>query len=803
MIRALKPEELTNQCSPEIFKPQSTGCNPSEKAIIGQDRALKSLAFGLGINNKGFNIYALGDNGTGKNTTIRRLLSEKAKTKAAPLDWCYVHNFKDPDAPKALSLASGKAIEFKEDMNGLIKGLKYEITKTFESKDYERQRNRLIEAFQLRQKELFQAIEKESLENKFSLRKGQSALIIVPVKEDGEPMTEEEFNALEQNERDRIEKTGRALQEKLDDVVRTVREEEKRLRESISRLDRDMALNATEHLFKNLLDKYSSQGRVALHIKEVMEDVLGHIEDFRPSEEQASPPAFFRPPRQEAGLQRYGVNVIVDNAETEGAPIVFEKNPTYLNLFGRIEYRFQYGMALTDFTMIKPGAFHRANGGYLVINAIELLKNLFSYDALKRSLKNREIKIEDVWEQYRLVSAATIRPEPIPLDVKVILTGGAYLYYLLYNLDEEFRELFKVKADFDNSMERNEETMSLYGLFAQSCQHDEGLRPFSIGALCTIVEAGSRIAGHKNKLTTRFCEIADLLREADYRAALQGSDIVTEMHIKQAIKERIYRSNKIEQRIQELIEEDTLIIDSQGSKVGQINGLAVLDLGDYMFGKPSRITARAYPGRAGVINLERESKMSGKVHNKAIMIITSYLGSCFALSNTISLSAYIAFEQLYEMIEGDSATCAELYALLSSIANVPLKQSIAVTGSMDQNGDVQPVGGINEKIEGFFSLCKARGLEGTHGVIIPSRNVKHLMLREDVIEAVAKGKFNIYCIERVEDGIELLTDMKAGRLQDNGRYEEGSFYALVQGRLGEFSTALEKKKEQDQDKLDC
>lgn len=800
MMRKLKVEELTSHCSTDVFGFNSTEELPDTKAIIGQDRALKALEFGLTIDSRGFNIYALGENGTGKSTTIKKLLAEKAIHQPVPKDWCYVFNFKDPDTPMALSLRPGMAKEFKEDMEGLVKSLRFEIQRVFESKDYEKQKGKLIEAFQHRQRELFQGIEKECADNRFSIRKGQTSLIIVPLKDDGEPMTEEEFSQLDPETRKTIEKIGRQLQEKLDDILRTVKEEERRLRESISRLDREIALNATGHLFEALIKKYSEEERVVSYIKEVMEDVLNHLEEFKSTEEQTPPVPFFKPPKFENHLQRYAVNVIVDNTDTKGAPVVFEKNPTYLNLCGRIEYKFQYGMAFTDFTMIKPGSLHKANGGYLIINVLDLLKNLFSYDALKRALKNREIKIEDAWEQYRLLSTATLRPEAIPLNVKVILTGGVFLYYLLYNLDEEFRELFKVKADFESSMPRNQETIRLYGLFTASCQRQEGLRPFSSDAMAAIVELGSRLAVHKEKLTTRFSEIADVLREANYRASVEGAELVTRRHIEQTIRERIYRSNRIEQKIQELIEEGTLIIDTDDRKVGQINGLAVLDLGDYRFAKPSRITAKAYPGKGGIINIERETKMSGKVHNKAIMIITSYLGSCFSLKNTLSLSAYITFEQLYDMVEGDSATCAEVYALLSSISKIPLKQSIAVTGSMDQNGDVQPVGAINEKIEGFFKVCKARGLDGSHGVIIPSRNIKHLMLQDEVIEAVRGGRFTIYAIERVEEGIEILTDMKAGILRDDGHYEEGSFFAEVQKRLSEFADIVEKKKDQNNKK---
>ncbi|MFA5353462.1 MAG: Lon protease family protein, partial [Thermodesulfovibrionales bacterium] len=525
------------------------------------------------------------------------------------------------------------------------------------------------------------------------------------------------------------------------------------------------------------------------------EDILTHLDDFKTQEEQTPPLPFMRMPRQEVSFVRYSVNVIVNNGESKGAPVVFESNPTYLNIFGRIEYKVQYGMALTDFSMIKAGSLHRANGGYIVINALDLLRNIFSYDALKRSIKNRELRIEDVWEQYRLMSTSALKPEAIPLDLKVILVGNPYLYYMLYNMDEEYRELFKVKADFDSRMERNTESMNQYARFIAGLQQEEKLLPLDRGGVSRVVEYGSRLAGHREKLAIRFSEIADLVREAHYWALSTGSTVIRAGHVVQALDERKSRANRMEERLREATLEDTLIINTSGEKVGQVNGLAVLDLGDYSFGKPSRITARTYTGKAGIVNIERETKMSGKIHEKAIMIITGYLGSRYATRKPISLSASITFEQLYDMVEGDSATCAELYALLSSIAGVPLKQSIAITGSMDQSGDVQPIGGVNEKIEGFFELCRIRGLDGSHGVIIPRRNVKHLMLHKDVVDAVTEGKFSIYPIDRMEEGLEILTGMPAGEMADDGQFPEGTVNFLVMKRLTEIAAAMERKKE--------
>lgn len=799
MAVKLKPEELYKCCETDFFKFNTTEDIIKLEGTIGQEKALKSLDFGLSLTSKGFNIYALGESGTGKMRSIRTLLNEKALKEAVPSDWCYVFNFKDPDAPTTISLEPGMGVVFQKDMDNLIKTLRSEIPKTFESKEYEKQRSKIVEEFQQKQKTLFTSLEDEAMARGFAIRKSVTGLLIVPIKKTGEPLTEEDFAALDEKTRKKIEEIGKMLQEKLDDVVRAVREAEKLVKEMIAKLEREIALSSVDLPIDDLKEKYKNYEKIVVYLEAVKEDILSHLDDFKTVEEQPPPLSFIKMPKPELSFVRYAVNVIVSNKETKGAPVVFESNPTYLNLFGRIEYKVQYGMALTDFSMIKAGSLHRANGGYIVINALDLLRNIFSYDALKRSLRNRELKIEDVWEQYRLLSTTALKPEAIPLNVKVILVGNPYIYYLLYNLDDEYRELFKVKADFDSRMERTPENIEKYAYFIASCQKEENLLPLDRGGVSKVVEYGSRLAGHQNKLSTKFSEIADLIRESHYWAKKEGSSIVKAEHVTKSIDEKIFRVNRIEERLREMMLEDTLIVKTSGENIGQVNGLAVLDLGDYSFGKPSRITATTYTGKAGVVNIERETKMSGNIHAKAIMIISHYLGSKYAIKKPISLSASIAFEQLYDMVEGDSATCAELYALLSSISGAPLKQCIAVTGSMDQNGDVQPIGGVNEKIEGFFDLCRIRGLDGSHGVIIPKRNVKHLMLRQEVVDAVKAGKFSIYPIEKMEEGLEILTGMPAGEIREDGTYPEGTLNYLVAKRLDEISEALEKKKEEEKE----
>lgn len=798
MVKRLSADEVYKKCDQSIFDFETTKDLEPLTGTIGQERAVSSLEFGLTLKAKGFNIFALGYQGTGKMRAIRTLLSEKARKEQVPPDWCYLFNFKKPDSPIAVSLPAGKAREFQSAMENLINTLKVEIPKAFESKEYDKQRNKILEDFQLKQKEWFSAIEEEAKSKGFAIRKALAGLIIVPIKRDGEPLTEEEFQSLDPETRKRINDIGKMLQEKLDDVVRAVREADKIVKDMLIKLERQIALDVIEQPIEELKKNYSFSEKIQSYLEAVKEDILNNLQDFKVSEEVAPMPPFMKIPK-EAVFSKYSVNVVVDNSTLEGAPVVYETNPTYLNLFGSIEYKIQYGMAFTDFTMIKPGSLHRANGGYIVIDALDLLKNLFSYDALKRAIRSKEIRIEDVWEQYRLITTTTLRPEPIPLDVKIILTGTPMLYYLLYNYDYEFKELFKVKADFDTRMERNRENVLKYAQFITLCQKEEGLLPVHKSAVAKIVEYGSRVAEHQEKLTTEFSQIADILRESNFWAIKENSMIIREEHVLKALEQRVYRSASIEEKLRELILEDILIVETSGKKVGQVNGLAVIDLGDYSFGKPSRITARTYIGKAGIVNIERETKMSGKVHEKAVLILSSYLWSKYAIKKPISLSASLTFEQLYEMIEGDSATCAELYALLSSIAEIPLKQNIAVTGSMDQRGEVQPVGGINEKIEGFFEVCKFRGLDGSHGVIIPRRNIKHLMLKEEVQRAIEQGLFHIYAIDYAEEGLEILSDMKAGELQPDGTYPEGTINYLVTKRLESISELL-KKKDQENDK---
>ncbi len=790
MLRKIKRDELYFCCDSSELPFKTTKDITSLKETIGQKRALSALDFGLGIDSHGFNIYILGESGTGKLTTIKTILNNKSKKEPVPDDWCYVYNFKNPDIPSTLRLPSGTGLDFQKDMDELITALREEIPKIFESKEYEKQRTKILEDFQQKQKKYFTDLEKEAKSKDFTLRKTVSGLALVPVKKTGETLSEEEYEDLEPGVKKKVEAIGKALQEKLDDAIRIVREEEKKIKAGMKDLEKQATLSSIGHRIDEVRTKYKNNEAISKYLDTVREDMLDHLDDFKPQEEQTPALPFMKPAKTEPSFVKYQVNVFVNNKDVTGSPVVVENNPTYYNLFGRVEHKLQYGVAITDFTMIKSGSLQQANGGYLVIDALELLKNIFSYDTLKRTIKEKEIKVEDVWEQYRLMSSVSLRPEAMPFNVKIILVGTPRLYYMLYNLDEEYRELFKIKADYENRMDRSEENTLKYASFVRTKCEERGLHPFDRDAVARVIEHGSRLADHQKKLSAKFSDIADLIRESDYWARHNKNKVVTANDVEKALNEKKYRVNKVEKKILEATEEGTILIDTKGAVTGQINALSVIDLGDYRFGIPSRITAKTYAGRAGIINIERETKMSGRIHEKAIFTLTAYLGGKYATKQPLSLTASLTFEQLYGGVEGDSATCAEVYAILSSITGVAIKQTYAITGSMNQHGEVQPIGGVNEKIEGFFELCKLNGLDGKHGVIIPRRNLNNLMLDREVVEAVEKKKFNIYSIDNVEDSIEILTGMEPGEMKKNGTYPKGTFNHLVAQKLQELSDAL-------------
>ncbi|MCX8082708.1 MAG: AAA family ATPase [bacterium] len=778
-------EKLRKKCDLKSFKFNTTEEISPLEGLIGQERAKKALEFGLKIKSDGYNIFVAGISGTGKTTSVEQAVRKTAEEQKVPDDWCYVYNFSNPDNPVALRLPPGMAVAFKKDMEELVKELQIELPKELESQLYEEHKNQIIKEFQEKKNEMLEEFESSAKSSGFLIKKTPTGVVMVPSIE-GKPLEEEDIEKLTEQAKEDIKKKQEILHEHFNQISREIRKLEKEAQRKLVDLETQTARATISPRIEELKEKYKKFPEILKYLDDVEKDMVENADSFKEKREIEILPGIKLPDRPST-LYKYEVNVLIDNSCLKGAPVIKETNPTSYNISGRIEYRPQYGAMVTDFTMIKPGALHKANGGYLILQVLDIFKNYFSWETLKRAIKNKEIIIEDLNEQYRLINTPTLRPQPIPLDVKVVLIGNPLFYYLLFTYDEEFKKLFKVKADFSTIMDRDEEGITNYVAFISKICKEEKLLPFDRESTSEIIEYGARIAEDQNKLTTRFSEIADIIREANFWALTENSSVVKTSHVKKALEEKIFRSNLIEKRIEELIKEGTIMVDTEGEKVGQINGLAVLTMGDYSFGKPSRITARVYTGRSGMINIDREVKLSGTIHNKGFLILTGYMGEKYGVDKPLVFSATLCFEQLYEEIEGDSASSTELYALLSAISGLPLKQGIAVTGSVNQRGEVQPIGGVNEKIEGFYHTCKIKGLTGEQGVIIPKTNIRHLMLKDEVINAVKEGKFHIWAVSTIDEGIEILTGVPAGDKDKKGDYPEGTVNYLVSKRLEELT----------------
>jgi lon-related putative ATP-dependent protease len=788
----LEPEKLRWTCDPALFEFETTEELPDLDYAIGQQRALRSIEFGLGMEETGFNLFISGETGTSRTSTIRSILKKRARTEPQPSDWVYVNNFKDSDSAVSLALPAGKGSELAADMKVLVDAFRIDIPKALESPEYEARRAEILEEYQKNNNELFQTLEKESGKHGFALQRTVSGLVVVPQKE-GRNYTQEEYEALSEKKRQKLDQTGKRLTEKLNDVLRRVRDNEKLTKDALAQADRDLGMSCLGHRLGPLREKYAGLEKVLAYLDAVQEDILNNLEDFKPQSAQPQIPGI-KMSRQEPTFERYEVNVLVDNKETEGAPVVFEANPTYNNLFGRIEHVMQYGgVAVTDFTMIRSGALHRANGGYLVIDAREVLINPFVWDALKRCIRTGDIRIEDVLEQYRFMTMVTLKPETVPMQTKIIMIGTPWIYYLLFYMDPDYRKFFKVKAEFDSRLTRTPEIMNDYALFVATHCRTEKLLHFDRSGIARLLEYTSRMVEDQNKVSSQFMEIADFIREASFWAHKDGHAVVTGEDVLRAAQEKVYRVNRIEERMHELYEDGSIMVDTAGAVIGQINGLSVIGLGDHTFGRPSRITARVYTGQAGMVNIEREVKLSGPIHDKGVMILTGYLGGTFAVDRPLTLSASICFEQSYDGVEGDSASSTELYALLSALSGIPVKQGIAVTGSVNQRGMIQPIGGVNFKIEGFFAVCRSQGLTGHQGVMIPRANERHLMLNDEVMEAVAAGRFHIWSVETIEQGIEILTGMKAGQRDKHGAFPKRTLFHLVDKRLTEMAERMQEQ----------
>jgi lon-related putative ATP-dependent protease len=789
MVNELAVEKLRMKCDPNLMSCGTTKELVPLEEIIGQERAARALKFGLSIKERGFNIYAAGFPGTGRTTAVKNFLEEMARTQHAPPDWCYVNNFSNEYTPKALKLPSGKGREFQKGMKSFIDEAKRAIPKAFESEDYAAKREATIKSLEAQSKALIDDLNKKAQQENFSIQSTRIGLVLVPIIK-GKPIGEREFAALPQKVKDDIEKNRERLGSELRSAMRQFADMDRKVHDEIEKVNRNVALYAIDHLVADLAEKYKELPDVLDYLKDVQTDILDNVSQFMKETETQPQTPFPLPFMKETPFRKYEVNVVVDNSDAKGAPVIKESNPTYQNLFGRIESEAQFGALITDFTMIRRGSLHRANGGYLVLPVEGLLINPFSYDSLKRALRNGHIVIEEAQERMGFITTRSLKPAPIPLDIKVVLIGDPVLYQQLYTLDKEFSELFKVKADFDTTMERTDENMQQYAAFVCTLCQKENLKHLDGSGLAKLIEHSSRLAEDQTKLSTQFAEVADIVREANFYATQENSEAVTGDHVRKAIEEKIYRSKLIQEKIQEMIKREILLIDTKATATGQVNGLSVVGLGDFAFGIPSRVTVSVGLGREGVVDIEREAQMGGPIHTKGVLILSGYLNEKYAQDKPLSLSARLVFEQNYEGVEGDSASSTELYAILSALSGLPVKQYIAVTGSVNQKGEVQAIGGVNEKIEGFFEVCKAKGLSGQQGVMIPESNVQNLMLKEEILDAVKAGKFHIYSVDSIDQGIEILTGIKAGVRRKDGTFEKETVNERVDKRLQEMAQKL-------------
>jgi lon-related putative ATP-dependent protease len=757
--------------------------------FVGQDRALEAVQFGVGIRQHGFNLFLLGPSGTGKHTSVHDFLVRRAAKEPTPNDWCYVNDFESPETPHALKLPPGRGVMLREDVQRLLDNLKSAIPSAFETESYTARKQAIEQEVKSRQEKAFEELQQEASKKGIAVIRTPTGFVMAPMREN-EVLNPEEFEKLPEAERQNIQAFMSELHEKLHNLLHLMPKYEQEGREKIRTLNGEVAVFAVGHLIDDLRSKYADLPQVVNFLNEAQKDIVENVDEFlAPSENPLATMIRGSIPfaaKNATFLRRYEVNLIVDHTSNHGAPVIHEDNPTYQNLIGRVEYIAHLGALTTDFNLIRAGALHQANGGYLILDAYKLLLQPYAWEALKRSLRSSQIRIESLGQMLSLVSTVSLEPQPIPLNVKVVLVGERLLYYLLCSFDPDFNELFKVAADFEDHMDRTVGTDLLYAQLIGTIARKEGLLPFERTAVGRVIEYSSRTAGDSQKLSTHRRTLSDLLREADYWARQAAQTAVREEDVQRAIDAQIHRADRIRERLLEEVLQGTLLIDTQGEKIGQVNGLSVIQLARFTFGHPSRITARIRMGKGEVIDIEREVELSGPIHSKGVLILSGFLGARYAADHPLSLSASLVFEQSYGPVEGDSASSAELYALLSALAVVPLKQSLAVTGSVNQLGQIQAIGGVNEKIEGFFDLCRARKLD-SQGVVIPASNVRNLMLRQDVVDAVRAGTFKIYAVETIDEGIEVLTGLPAGERDSSGKFPEGSVNQKVEARLIELA----------------
>jgi len=779
-ISPLSADKLYRSCDVERLAFETTAELEDLTEGIGQMRAIDAAHFGIGMRHAGYNLYVMGPSGSGKHTLIRQLLDQRVSSDSKPADWCYVHNFIQPHKPRVIKLPAGMGARLHADMQHLVSELQAAIPAVFEGEEYRHRLNKIDGEYSEKQTGAFADVGEEAGKHGIVLLRTPNGFSFAPAK-DGEVMSPEDYEKLPDEERERIERDTVTLQEQLEKVILQARQWRRERMERVRKLNEEAVLFAVGHLIDALRGDYKDYPLVCDYLNEVQKNVIESMDEFRKPHQGT--PDITTLAAEQSDLSRFRVNLLVGRGEKEGAPVVYEENPTYQNLVGRVEHISQFGALITNFLLIKPGALHMANGGYLMLDAIKLLTQPFSWEGLKRALSTREIRIESLGQMYSLVSTVSLEPEPVPLDTKVVLFGDRIFYYLLAQYDPEFRELFKVASDFEDEVERSEENDMLYARLIGTLARREKLRPFERGAVARVIEHCARRAEDAQKLSTHLESLADLVREADYWAGKDKRDSVLCADVERSIEAQIRRADRLRERSHEAILRGILHIDTEGEKVGQVNGLSVFQLGDFAFAQPSRITANTRLGDGDLIDIQREVKLGGAIHSKGVLILSSFLASRYAPEQPLPLSASLVFEQTYGHVEGDSASVAELCALLSSLANIPIRQPLAVTGSVDQFGRVQAIGAVNEKIEGYFDICSKRGLTGKQGVLIPASNVTHLMLRRDVVEAVTAGRFNIYAVSTVDEALELLTGVSSGAPDEHGNLPEGSFNQLVAKRL--------------------
>ena len=790
----LSYRDLKMICNQNMFDFETTKELEPINDGIGQERGIKALEFGINVNVKGYNLYIEGPSGVGKTMYAKNYLESIAPKKKVPNDWCYIYNFKNPNEPIAVSLTAGQGKEFKESMEGFIKEVKKDIKKTFNADDFEKEKALIKKEFEEKREIVLTKLNENSQKHGFQVKSAQNGIYMMPVI-DGKVIPEEEFEKLEENIKQVYEEKSVIVQKQIMDAISEIKQIERQSDKKVSEWQSNIALLTVNAHINYIKSKYKRNKKINQFLNDVKQDVLKNVSYFL-DEEKDKNQSNTQQPIQQQRVQdpclNYRVNLFIDNSGEEGCPVVMDSNYAYQNLFGKLEYENYYGSLKTDFTMLKPGLMHKANGGYIIFQAKDLLANPLCYEELKRVLRIKELAIDNTLEQRSSMAMISLKPEPIPLDLKVILVGSSNIYHTLLSMDSDFRKLFKIKVEFEETAPINEDNVNKLARFVHTFCEQEELPPLDKSAMARVVEYASRLAGEKEKLSTRFTEIAQVVGEAGTWAKLSKSKIVTEEYVDKALNERIDRIKKYDEKYIEMIKDNTLLINTKGSRVGEINGLTVMTIGDYTFGKPAKITVNTYTGKGGIVNIEREVEMSGSTHSKGVYILSGYLGELFAQDIPLCLTASICFEQLYNGVDGDSASSTELYGLLSSLSEIPIKQSIAVTGSVNQKGQIQPIGGVNEKIEGFFQICKMRGLDGSHGVMIPVQNINNLQLSDEVVDAVKNKEFHIYAVSTIEEGIEVLTGVPAGKKDKEGNFPAGTINRLVYEKLKKYAKICER-----------